>query len=101
MPGSLIHGDTQPSISRRVLGYSEAGDVCKLDDEEPLNGITGSGGQYSTLYDFFYWDQALYGNELVSEDTMRQVFTRTRLKHGEEFDPVAISDDVTDIYLSQ
>jgi len=86
MDGSLIHDHTRPEINRRVLGYSMLADGYELDDDDPLNGITGSGGQYSTLEDFYHWDQALYGDTLVSEDTMKQVFTRARLNNGEEID---------------
>ncbi len=148
MDGSLIHDHKRPQINRRVLGYSQTSDGYELNDDDPLNGITGSGGQYSTLEDFYYWDQALYGDTLVSKDTMKQVFTRARLNNGEEidygfgwrldsyqgndriahggswvgfrtaisrypglgltvvilsnreeYDPVAVSDQVTDIYL--
>jgi len=86
MDDSLIHDHNRPEINRRVLGYSRLADGYELNDDDPLNGITGSGGQYSTLEDFFNWDQALYGDKLVSEDTMKQVFTRARLNSGEEID---------------
>jgi CubicO group peptidase (beta-lactamase class C family) len=148
MDGSLIHDHHRPQINQRVLGYSQTSDGYELYDDDPLNGITGSGGQYSTLEDFFDWDQALYVDTLVSSDTLKQVFTRARLNSGEEidygfgwrldsykgheriahggswvgfktaisrypglgltivilsnraeYDPVAVSDQVTDIYL--
>lgn len=86
MSGSLIHDHHRPQINQRVLGYSEIDDGYELNDDSPLNGITGSGGQYSSLADFYHWDQALYGDSLVSEDTMKQVFTRARLNDGEEID---------------
>jgi CubicO group peptidase (beta-lactamase class C family) len=150
MSDSLIHDHNRPHINRRVLGYSEVSGGYELNDDDPLNGITGSGGQYSTLEDFFNWDQALYADTLVSKNTMKQVFTRARLNNGEEidygfgwrldsykghdrvahggswvgfrtaisrypdseltivvlsnlasYDPVAVSDQVTDIYLDQ
>ena len=86
MEDSVIHDHERPQIDRRVLGYSQVPDGYELNDDDPLNGITGSGGQYSTLQDFYYWDQALYGDRLVSKDTMKQVFTRARLNGGEEID---------------
>ena len=57
MDGSLIHDHHRPQINQRVLGYSQTSDGYELYDDDPLNGITGSGGQYSTLEDFFDWDQ--------------------------------------------
>ena len=148
MDDSLIHDHTRPGINRQVLGYSKVDDGYELNDWDTLNGITGSGSQFSTLRDFFQWDQALYGEELVSGETLEQVFTRAKLNNGkeidygfgwrldsyrghdriahggswvgfntaisrypdlkltvvilsnrEDYDPVAVSDQVTDIYL--
>ncbi len=86
MADSLIHDHNRPQIARRVLGYSQVSDGYELNDDDPLNGITGSGGQYSTLEDFYYWDQVLYGDTLVSKSTLESVFTRARLNNGEEID---------------
>lgn len=86
MKDSLIHDHHWPEIPRRVLGYTKSGDGYEIDDYSPLNGLTGSGGQYSTLKDFYHWDQALYGEALVSAGTLQQVFTRARLSNGEEID---------------
>jgi CubicO group peptidase (beta-lactamase class C family) len=86
MLDSLIHDHHRPQIERRVLGYSRVSGGYELNDEDPLNGISGSGGQYSTLEDFYHWDQALYGDSLAGKGTMEQVFTRARLNNGEEID---------------
>ena len=86
MSASLIHDHNRPQINQRVLGYSRTPGSYKLNDDSPLNGIVGSGGQYSSLEDFYHWDQALYGDALVSQATMKQVFTRARLNNGEEID---------------
>lgn len=86
MDKSLIHDHHRPHIDQRVLGYSQVDDGYELNDDDLLNGVTGSGGQYSTLEDFYHWDQALNGDTLVSKDTMKQVFTRARLNNGDEID---------------
>ena len=86
MSGSVIHDHHRPDIDQRATGYNVTADGFELDDDDPLNGITGSGGQYSTLEDFYQCDQALYADTLVSKATMKQVFTRARLNSGEEID---------------
>jgi len=88
MQDSLIHDHTEPVIPRRVLGYSEneAGDGFELNDDDPLNGITGSGSQFSPLNDFFHWDQALYGETLAKRTTLDEGFTRGKTSDGAEFD---------------
>jgi CubicO group peptidase (beta-lactamase class C family) len=86
MQDSLIHDHNRPSIERRVMGYSQVNGGYELNDDDPLNGITGSGGQYSTLEDFYHWDQTLYTDKLVSEETLKRVFSRARLNNGKEID---------------
>jgi len=82
MSHSLIHDDTRPTIPNRVLGYTQTETGFGPDDDDPLNGITGSGGQYSTLEDFFAWDQALYTDRLVSAAMLKQIFTSATLNDG-------------------
>ena len=37
--------------------------------------LFSSGGLYSTVDDLYAWDQALYSNELVSQQSLEQIFT--------------------------
>lgn len=83
MTGSLIHDHTMPAVANRVIGYEPDGDGYKLNNDDPLNGIVGSGGVYSTLNDFFRWDQALYGETLVSRSRLDEAFTPALLDNGE------------------
>lgn len=86
MDNSLIHDHTRPAIPRQVTGYAPDSEGYIEDDWDTLNGITGSGSQFSTLEDFHAWDQALYGNEVLSQALLAKVFTRGRLNNSEEFD---------------
>lgn len=86
MSGSLIHDHKRPQIERRVLGYSGESGVYTLYDDDPLNGIVGSGGQYSTLKDFYHWNQVIENEELVSPETWKEILTRARLNSGEAID---------------
>ena len=86
MTGSLIFDHTQPSMARRVLGYDKTSNGYTLNDAHYLNGIVGSGGTYATLNDFYHWDQALYGEDVVSGETLKRAFTRATLNNGDEID---------------
>jgi CubicO group peptidase (beta-lactamase class C family) len=95
MSHSLVHDHTRPAIERRVLGYdpppkrvagAAASGSFPLNDEHKLNGIVGSGGVFSTLGDMFLWDQALYGEKLVSRATLDQAFTPAVLNDGTKTD---------------
>ena len=86
MNHSLIYDTTKPHVERRVLGYDPDGKDFKLNDEHPLNGIVGAGGVFTTLGDMFLWDQALYGEQLVSRATLDQAFTGAVLNDGRKTD---------------
>lgn len=86
MQHSLIYDTTKPHVERRALGYDPDGKGFKLNDEHPLNGIVGSGGVFTTLGDMYLWDQALYGERLVSRATLDQAFTGAVLNDGRKID---------------
>jgi CubicO group peptidase (beta-lactamase class C family) len=95
MSHSLVHDHTKPAVERRVLGYDppskraagvRASGGFTLNDENPLNGIVGSGGVFTTLGDMFLWDQALYGEKLVSRATLEQAFMPAVLNDGTKTD---------------
>lgn len=86
MAASLVHDHRRPRIAERVLGYRAEAGVWALNDYDPLNGVTGSGGQYSSLEDFVAWDRALQGERLLGAADLGEVFTRARLAGGETID---------------
>lgn len=87
MQGTLVHDHTRPDVPQRALGYApdERGGYV-LDNDDPLNGIVGSGGVFSTLNDLYRWDQALYGEALVSQATLEEAWTPARLNDGTAVD---------------
>ncbi len=86
MQSSFIFDHTEPAFPHRVKGYEPDGAGFKLNDYDPLNHIVGSGGMYSTLNDFFRWDQQLYSESLVSRAALDEAFTPARLNNGESTD---------------
>lgn len=86
MRSSLIFDHTEPAIPHRVTGYEPDGAGFQLNDYDPLNHIVGSGGMYSTLNDFYRWDQVLYSERLVSRATLDEAFTPARLNNGKSTD---------------
>ncbi len=86
MQNSFIFDHTEPDIPNRVTGYEPDGAGFQLNDYDALNHIVGSGGMYSTLNDFFRWDQVLYSEGLVSRATLDEAFTPAQLNNGESTD---------------
>ena len=50
-------------------------DLPKYDYVYYLDGIVGDGCVNSTTGDLFKWDQALYGNKLVSKSTLNEMLS--------------------------
>ena len=84
MHGSLVHDHTLPQVANRAIGYDVVADVVELNDADPLNGIVGSGGVYSTLNDLYRWDQALDGERLVSRESLALMFSTGATNSGEQ-----------------
>ncbi|WP_299821532.1 serine hydrolase domain-containing protein [uncultured Pontibacter sp.] len=51
-----------------------------------LDTVLGDKGIYSTVEDLYKWDQALYTNKLVKQETLREAFTGSRLERKKEED---------------
>ena len=75
MSATVIHDHHRPQIANRAIGYDATESGFVPNDEDPLNGIVGSGGVYSTLNDMYRYDQALYGETLISQGMLEQAWT--------------------------
>jgi CubicO group peptidase (beta-lactamase class C family) len=62
-------------VRRRALGYTRDGDAFKESDQSLTSAVLGDGGIYSSITDLCKWDQALYGERLVSRQMLEQAFT--------------------------
>ncbi len=85
MKNSVVLDERPHTLAKRAVGYQVDGDGYAVDDDDPLNYIIGSGGVYSTVEDLYLWDQALYGDKLVSQATLAKAFSPARLNSGELF----------------
>ena len=70
----------------RVYGFEWQGNGHIVNDWNYLNGFVGDGGLYASARDLLKWDQALYGEKLVSQATLSEAFTSGKLNNGEETD---------------
>ncbi len=59
----------------RAIGYSRRGGGFEETDQSLTSAVLGDGGIYSSVTDLFQWDQALYGEKLVSRPMLDQAFT--------------------------
>jgi CubicO group peptidase (beta-lactamase class C family) len=70
------------SIDQKVNGYYLRRGRYRVNLETMHDGVVGDKGIYSTTWDLFKWDKALYSEQLVSRGTLAKAFTRLRLKNG-------------------
>ncbi len=69
-------------VPNRAYGHTVTVDSMKVDDQSITSAVLGDGGIYSSLNDLFKWDQALYGDQLVSRETLQKAFTPHLEKYG-------------------
>lgn len=87
MQGSLAYERADIVIPKRAFGYRKLEDGSfATDDLHRLNWMMGSGGIYSSLVDLYRWDQALYGDALISDRQLARAFSPTLLRDGSESD---------------
>jgi CubicO group peptidase (beta-lactamase class C family) len=48
------------------------------------NGMFGEGGIFITTADMYKYDQALYTNQLVSQETLKEAFSPWKLNNGDK-----------------
>ena len=77
MDNTCVFDEKTPAIKNRAIGYTPA---WTKEDYEIFT--TGAGGMYSTVEDLFKWDQALYSEKLISQKTLDEAFTSTKLNDG-------------------
>jgi CubicO group peptidase (beta-lactamase class C family) len=62
-------------VPHRAFGYLKEGNGWKFNDQSLTSAVLGDGGIYSSIVDLYYWDQALYGEKLVSRKMLEEAFS--------------------------
>ena len=68
------------TVPNRAFGYTVEDDSISLTDQSTYSAVLGDGGIYSSIRDLFKWDQALYGDRLLSFQMQSYAFT-PQLEH--------------------
>jgi CubicO group peptidase (beta-lactamase class C family) len=72
MNHTFVYDKYDTVIPNRINGYNPNYRIAGTDF---LDGVAGDKGIYSTVTDLLKWDQALYGNKLVSQATLKEAYT--------------------------
>lgn len=73
-------------VKRRAQGYSPRGRAVFNADFLDMSWPYAAGSMESTVLDLAKWDAALYGDRILPQSVLRQMWTRTRLTTGKEQD---------------
>ena len=83
MDNTIAYENGISTVSNRAYGYSQKKDgSIVFRDQSPTSAVLGDGGIYTSIPDYFKWDQALYGEKLVSKQTLEEAFTSEHLPDG-------------------
>jgi CubicO group peptidase (beta-lactamase class C family) len=64
-----------PILPHRASAYRFDGDILVNAEYDDFTLSIGGGSLYSTVNDLLLWDQALYGNNLLSKASLEKMFT--------------------------
>ncbi|MFC1724363.1 serine hydrolase domain-containing protein [candidate division KSB1 bacterium] len=70
------------TIENRAFGYAEKEGSFEGSDQSVTSAVLGDGGIYTSVMDYYKWDQTLYTNKLVSLETINEAFTPGKLNDG-------------------
>ena len=63
------------SVANRALGYTVSDDGVSESDQSTTSAVLGDGGIYTSVQDYFKWDQALYTDRLLPEEALSMMWT--------------------------
>src|SRR5580704_780697 len=78
MNDTMVVDERKQKVPRLALSYGERDGKWQDITYTPENSIYGEDGIYSALNDLYKWDQALYGERLVSRATLEMAFAPGR-----------------------
>ncbi len=75
------------AIAHEALGYSYENGVVHRSVDWDMSNVAASGALYSTAHDLFRWNEALFGQKVLSAASMKTAFTVSVLKGDDPSHP--------------
>ena len=83
MTHTLLVADTPPRKRTTVaVSYTGSTDQPEPNDDDSFNQLYGASGIYTTVGDMALYDEALYGDTLVTQKTYKEALKQTVLNDG-------------------
>jgi len=82
MTNTVAYEKGVSSVPNRAMGYRQTDAGWEGADQSMTSAVLGDGGIYTSVVDYFRWDQALYTDQLVSRRALAEAFTPAKLADG-------------------
>lgn len=75
MDNTVAYQQGVSEVPHRAFGYTVEDGNVTLTDQSTTSAVLGDGGIYTSVLDYFKWDQALYTESLLQRETLEQMWT--------------------------
>jgi CubicO group peptidase (beta-lactamase class C family) len=86
MNNTVAHQEGISIVKNRAYGYERQDSGWVRKDQSITSAVLGDGGIYSSIEDLYKWDQSLYTNEILSDESRHVAMTRAALSNGDKID---------------
>jgi CubicO group peptidase (beta-lactamase class C family) len=82
MDNTVAYQSGVSTVSNRAYGYTVENGEVSFSDQSTTSAVLGDGGIYTSVLDYFKWDQALYTDKLLPQSALDQMWTANLGDYG-------------------
>jgi CubicO group peptidase (beta-lactamase class C family) len=82
MDNTIAYQSGISTVSNRAYGYTVENGEVSFSDQSTTSAVLGDGGIYTSVLDYFKWDQALYSDKLLPQSVLDQMWTANLGDYG-------------------
>jgi CubicO group peptidase (beta-lactamase class C family) len=82
MDNTIAYQSGISTVSNRAYGYTVENGEVSFSDQSTTSAVLGDGGIYTSVLDYFKWDQALYSDKLLPQSVLDQMWTANLADYG-------------------
>lgn len=75
MEGTVAYQRGISTVRNRAFGYTVENGQVSFSDQSSTSAVLGDGGIYTSVLDYLKWDRALYTEDLLSAELLKEMWT--------------------------
>ncbi|MCB1844286.1 MAG: beta-lactamase family protein [Halioglobus sp.] len=75
MDNTVAYQKGVSTVANRAYGYTVENGQVSFSDQSTTSAVLGDGGIYTSVLDYYKWDQALYTDKILSQESLQQMWT--------------------------